>query len=168
MSRFGNQSIAFLAATVLIGFAGIQILAAPFPFLRKPPAKPVATKSVAKLNWAPDIQSAHKSSLDTNKPMLLVFGAEWCGYCKKLEATTLAQPDMVEYVNASFVPVHIDLDKDPQIAEVLEVESIPCSVVLSPDADLLGKLVGYADARQFKKTLENTERLYAVVQQRTR
>ena len=157
--RYSTKPFAFLIVTLLIGLAGFQLIAAPFSLHRKQTRKPVKG-----LQWHSDLNSAHEDSLKTNKPMLLVFHADWCGYCTKLEATTLAEPGMVKYVNTKFVPVHLDLDKEPKIARILEVKSIPCSVVLSPDADLLGKLVGFADSRQYRRTLENTERLHKLLQ----
>ena len=121
-----------------------------------------------KLNWQTNIYAAHKISVKEQKPMLLVFHAEWCGYCRKLEGTTLADPRIVSYINSSFVPVHLDLDKQKRIAKILDVKSVPCSVVLSPDADLLGKLVGYVEAARFQKTLESTRRIHTRIQQTRR
>jgi thioredoxin-related protein len=96
------------------------------------------------LNWQQDIFAGHKESTRTGKPMLLVFGADWCVFCKKLEQTTLAEPEMVKYINANFVPVHLDFDRDKKVASILEIKSLPCTVVLSPDADVLGRIEGFA------------------------
>ncbi len=157
---YRKKTFTFLFVSLLVGFVGFKLMAAPFSFHRK------QTPKIAKgLKWRSDLNAAHRESLKTNKPMLLVFHADWCGYCKKLEATTLSETSMVKYINSSFIPVHLDLDKQPKVARILEVKSIPCSVVLSPDADLLGKVVGFADSKQYRKTLENTKRLYELLQE---
>ncbi len=142
-----RDRIALVLGSLLIGFVGLHTLAAP----PKPP----------KVNWYTDIYAAHKASLKSQKPMLLIFHADWCGYCKKLEKTTLSTPRMVNYINASFVPVHLDLDKEKRIARILEVKSVPCSIVLSPNADLLGRLVGYVEADQYRRVLERTQQIHA-------
>jgi thioredoxin-related protein len=101
--------------------------------------------SRTEINWQSDLKKAHEESVRLNRPMLLVFGADWCSYCRKMDQSTLATPLLVSYVNHSFVPVRLDLEKDKEVAKILGVKRIPCTVVLSPHADLLGRLVGYVD-----------------------
>ena len=79
--------------------------------------------------------------------------------CKKLEKTTLRDPDMVRYINATFVPVHIDVDKQKRVAEILEVESLPCTIVLSPEADLLGRFEGFDKPAGLHKKLAAAKKL---------
>lgn len=119
----------------------------------------------AAIGWQPDIFAAHKVSVRENKPMLLVFGAEWCGFCKKLEQTTLAEPDLAKYINENFVPVHLDFDKEERVVEILKVGPLPCTVVLSPQADLLEQFVGYMEAPGYYQKLAGAERLHARLRQ---
>lgn len=111
------------------------------------------------LKWHKDIFAAHKEAVRTGKPMLLVFGADWCVFCKKLEQTTLAEPEMVKYINGNFVPVHLDVDRDKKVASILEIKSLPCTVVLSPDADVLGRIEGFAKAPALYKQLAAAKKL---------
>ena len=129
------------------------------------PAVSMAAESStpASVRWQSDLKKAHDLSVRTGRPMLIVFGAEWCTFCHKLEQTTLADPEMVEFVNNSFVPVHIDYDKQPRVAQVLEVKSLPHTVVLSPQADLLGRIVGFADPAKYKAGLDSARELQAKI-----
>jgi thioredoxin-related protein len=111
------------------------------------------------LSWQKDIFAGHKESTRTGKPMLLVFGADWCLFCKKLEQTTLAEPEMVKYINANFVPVHLDFDRDKKVASILEIKSLPCTVVLSPEADVLGRIEGFAKAPALYKQLAAAKKM---------
>jgi len=112
------------------------------------------------IHWQPDLHKAHEIAVKEQKPILLVFGAEWCGYCKKLEQTTLADRDMVRYINDTFVTVHLDADKDTRPCEILDVTSLPCTVVLSADADLLEKFVGYYEKGEYYRKLAAAKQLH--------
>ena len=110
--------------------------------------------------WQSSLQEAHRLSVEQNKPMMLVFGAPWCHYCKKLETTTLADPSLVRYVNQNFIAVHVDVDDQPRVAKILEVESLPCTVILSPEADLLGRFQGFKQPAPFYSELSKARRAH--------
>ena len=117
--------------------------------------------------WVKDLTTARAVSQKTGKPILVVFGAEWCGYCKKMERTTLAHPQTVALINERFVPVHLDLtdQKNPtaekRVAGILKVEKLPTSVVLTSDADLLGRISGYQSSARFYEKLTTAEQVGA-------
>lgn len=115
------------------------------------------------IHWQTDLQTAHRLSQQTNKPMLFVFGADWCVWCKKLEKTTLTDRELVAYINENFVPIHIDADRDPRVVKILEAEGLPCAVVLSPNADLLGRIEGFRDVAAYRKALATAKEGKAAV-----
>lgn len=112
------------------------------------------------ITWQTSLKAAHKLAREQNKPMLLVFGAEWCGYCKKLEKTTLENAQLAKYINTTFVSVHIDVDEEEKIAQILDVKSLPCTIVLSPGADLLGKFEGYMQPAPMYQKLDSANQLH--------
>ncbi len=116
------------------------------------------------ITWQNDLKTAYSLSNQQKKPMLITFGASWCTYCKKLEKTTLSEEDMVRYIEANFIPVHLDFDKNREVAKVLEVETLPTIIVLSPEADLLGKIVGFKKADSLKDELEKSAQNKAFAQ----
>jgi thioredoxin-related protein len=130
-----------------------------------PTQSSAAKPAPAKVKWHNDLKKAHEASVASNKPILIVFGAKWCGYCKILDQKTLSNSRMVKYVNSEFTPLRLDFDKDRRIAKILEVDSVPCTVILSPQADLLGKVVGYVDTAKYQKTLDKARKLQKEIQQ---
>jgi len=110
--------------------------------------------------WRTDLMVAHHEAKTVNRPLLITFGADWCGYCQRMEQGTLASPDIAQYVNRSFVPVKLDIEKHAEIARILEVKRIPCMIAISPQADLLGRMTGCVETDQFRDTLARIEELH--------
>jgi|SRR5579871_4507955 len=137
----GRLKTALLASLVLCGVAGVVS----YELRAAPPSKGV--------NWQTDLIAAHKLSLKDHRPLLIVFSAQWCTYCRKLDQETFHDARTAEYINANFIPVHLDFDENTKIAEILEVTSLPTSVILSADADLLGTVVKYVKKDEYKKAL---------------
>ena len=119
-----------------------------------------ADPAAGEIAWRTDLKAAHEVSVDTGRPMVIVFGAEWCGYCRKMERDTLSDRTLAKALNEKFVPVHLDFDEHRKVAEVLEVKSIPHVVVLSPEADLLGRVVGYRDRKAFAGSLAKARTMH--------
>lgn len=118
--------------------------------------KPEAPQlAAAKIRWQTDLKEARALSVSENRPLLIVFTAEWCTFCHKLDRTTLSDPVLVEYINSKFVPVKLDAEEHKRIASILEVESLPASVILSPQADLLGTITGYFDRSEYQASLKD-------------
>ena len=112
-----------------------------------------------RVEWRTDLNAAHDEAVRKNLPMLIVFDADWCAYCQKMEDSTLSDTTVVSYINDKFIPVHLSLEDDARVAEILEVERIPCTIALSPQADLLGRVVGYVNTVQYRETLAKVRAL---------
>ena len=118
------------------------------------------------VRWADDLHAARAEALRTRKPILIVFGADWCGYCKKMERDTLADPATAAAINERFVPVHLDVTEREmtpakKVAQILEVKTLPTCVILSPEADLLGRVKGYQSPRKMGESLAAAEGVQA-------
>lgn len=121
-----------------------------------------ATKSVA---WQSDLKAAQKQAVRTGRPMLIVFSADWCTHCGRFEKNTLGNATMAGFINREFVPVHLDFDKQQETAQVLEVEALPCTVILSPEADLLGRVVGAKAPKDYWEALQDAKDEQARIRQ---
>lgn len=93
---------------------------------------------------------------ESKKPLLIVFGATWCGPCRSMEANTFANEAVKKELEA-YVVIHIDVDKDGILMmQLLPGErSIPAYCVL--DTDTYTKVtkhgVGYQKADTFVEWL---------------
>jgi thioredoxin-related protein len=119
----------------------------------------------SRIAWQTNLRAAHALATEQNRPLLLVFSAEWCHYCHKLIREAGADKSLSAFIMANFIPMQIDFDKEQRIAAVLEVESLPTTVVLSPKIDLLLNKPGYMKVAVFRKTLEEVLLKQAEIQQ---
>lgn len=79
-----------------------------------------------------------------SRPVVVKFGAEWCGPCRMLEAQldTLAQRH-----RGKLLVVRVDIDERPQIAEHFGVHGIPDTLLFS-GGRAVDRDVGYMNADQ--------------------
>jgi uncharacterized protein YyaL (SSP411 family) len=142
-----------LVAAILVGTAGYSA----GTNAADPPAETAAAESI---HWQPTLKAAHQIAVRENKPLLLVWGADWCGFCKKLEGETLAHPALAKYINETFVTVHLDYDKDEKVRDILEVERLPCTIVLTPQAEQLERFEGFLQPADVYQKLSAARQLY--------
>jgi thioredoxin-related protein len=89
-----------------------------------------------------------------NKKVFLVFNADWCRYCLKMEKETFRNPTVIAYINRNFVPVSVDSDREQAIAEKYDVRGLPSTWFISEKGDRIGNRPGYIPADEMLKILK--------------
>lgn len=112
-----------------------------------------ADSSAREVHWERDLNRAARESARTRKPMLLRFTTSWCGYCKKMLATTFRDERVVEQINGCFIPVVVDGDTNPRLSKSLGVTGFPTTLIVSPKLKVVKKIVGYQSAEAMRKHL---------------
>lgn len=117
---------------------------------------------VEKVNWLHDYSKGVHESAACKRPMVIIVGAKWCGYCRKLYEQTLPNPGIISLLNEQFVPVMLDADKEPELTQKLKVQSMPTVIVVSPERKILRRIAGFkspaelnAQLTPFKKKLSS-------------
>lgn len=100
------------------------------------------------IQWRTDIQAASRESSETGLPILMKFSAKWCGPCKLMKAETFTDPRLAEMINTCFIPVEVDTDQNEQLARQLRIESVPTTMVISPQGDIVERREGFQSAAQ--------------------
>lgn len=105
------------------------------------------------VRWRADYAAARKDAAAAGKPLLLDFAAEWCGPCKRMEATTFRTPAVIAAVNAAAIPVRVDADKDAWLVKAAGIQAFPTLILLSPEGKVIARREGFADAAQVTEFL---------------
>lgn len=94
-----------------------------------------------------------KLAKSSNKHVFLYFHADWCTYCKKMEATTFMDKDIRVHLNENFISIQVDTEKDTEISNQWKVRGLPTIWFLNPYGARLDSLPGYVDEDYLSKVL---------------
>jgi thiol:disulfide interchange protein DsbD len=92
------------------------------------------------------------------RPMLIDFGAEWCGACKELEKHTFADPE-VKVKAGRFVALRIDAtnEDDPTVAAMMTkygVKGLPAVILIDSEGKEVKRITEFVKAKDFLAMIE--------------
>ncbi len=118
-------------------------------------------KTAEKIQWLSYDEGLAKAKKE-GKHILVDFYTNWCGWCKKMDKTTFADPEVVEYMNRKMVAIKVNAEaktevnfKDQVITEaqlsrqVYGVSGYPTYYFIDPDGKSLFKVPGYKRTAEF-------------------
>jgi thioredoxin-like negative regulator of GroEL len=108
-----------------------------------------APAAAQEVRWRHDYQAARAEAQQTGLPLMIDISAEWCGPCKRLDATTFRDPRVVKLLNERFIPVKLDGDKHEQLVQSMGVDAFPTMILAGPDGVIRKALTGFQDANTF-------------------
>ena len=151
-----------------IGVAIAVFLA--FSFVMKPQPQP-ETGGIKWMNWK-EVQEAEKKE---HRKIFVDVYTGWCGWCKRMDASTFTNPVIVKYVNDNFYAVKFDAETKEEInfkgksykfvsegmqgynelaAEILNNQmSYPTSVYFDENLDEIFPVPGYQESKVFESVL---------------
>ena len=88
-----------------------------------------------------------------NKKVFLHFYAEWCAPCKIMEEKTFKDPDVIASLNANFIPIKVDVDREQQTSAMFKVQLLPDTFFLAANSEIIGHRPGYISPEQLKVIL---------------
>jgi thioredoxin-related protein len=112
------------------------------------------------VRWRSDYNIARREAIEKDRPLILDFVTQNCFWCKKLDASTFRDPTIVTVLNDRFIPLKVDAEKDPLLAQALRVNLYPTLVLASADGKILGTLEGFVTP---DKLIDHLQRALASV-----
>jgi Protein of unknown function, DUF255 len=103
-------------------------------------ARPPAAGS---LSWA-ELDAATFARARAEGRIVLIDGtAGWCHWCHVMDATTYRDPQVRKLLAERFLPVRVDIDARPDFEERYQEWGWPATVLMTADAEEIGKYKGY-------------------------
>jgi YHS domain-containing protein/thiol-disulfide isomerase/thioredoxin len=87
--------------------------------------------------------------------VLIHFWAPDCVPCLELDQAVFSRPSVGNVVDEFFVPVRINARQEPGLALQYQVDRWPTDVVITPDGQLVHKMVSPQDPRQYIAALSS-------------
>jgi thioredoxin-related protein len=67
------------------------------------------------INWV-SIEQAQELSKESPKKIFMDIYTDWCGWCKRMDATTFSHPVIVDYINENFYAVKLNAEQSEPIS----------------------------------------------------
>jgi uncharacterized protein YyaL (SSP411 family) len=99
-------------------------------------AAAAATEST-RVDWRSWGPAAFDEAAATDTPILLSLSATWCGECHEMDARTYSEPRIAANITDSFVPIRVDVDRNPRVRERYNMGGFPTTAFLTPTGNLL-------------------------------
>jgi thiol:disulfide interchange protein len=114
-----------------------------------------------KIPWTNDLNQGLAAAKKENKPLMIDFMAAWCAPCKEMEDTTFSNAAIIRKAK-SFIPVRIDIDKQPQVAAKYKALArayggigVPNMLFMTGNGRMIKHIVGYYDAKRLLSVMDS-------------
>lgn len=104
--------------------------------VQKPAAK------IKTINWY-KYEKGMQTGKKENRKVFLHFYADWCHYCKKMNMNTFTNQELVSYLNANFISIRVNSDKNIKLAKEYGVRGLPSTWFLEETGKSIGNRPGY-------------------------
>ncbi len=86
--------------------------------------------------------------------VILDLEAEWCHWCHVMEATTYRDPEVVRLIAARYLPVRVNQEQRPDLANRYEDYGWPATVIFAADGSEIAVRSGYIPPERMMSLLQ--------------
>lgn len=122
---------------------------------------PLAAFGESSIRWRNNLDAAKIEATQSNRLLLLHFTRKSCGPCKYLDDNVFSQPHVGPAVEQQYVPVRIDADASPALANSFRIDRVPTEIILTPQGEVVANLPIPDKAEAYLGQLQNVARHYA-------
>lgn len=104
-----------------------------------------------------------KLASEKRKHIVMDFYADWCGWCRKMEAEVFSDPEVAKNLRDNYICIRVHTDKNynetikfknhvltkQEFSMMLGVQGLPTVVFMDRDGNLITKIPGYINKETF-------------------
>jgi len=104
-----------------------------------------------RIAWAENFTAAQQQAVKSDKPIILFFTGKWCSPCQIMKRQVWADDQVMNLVNAAFIPVTIDVDNSNAAATLsrYEIGSTPTTIITDSEGNVLQRKQGRMSKAEF-------------------
>ena len=102
-----------------------------------------AEAPASSIAWRTDFDGALAEARSANKRVLVDFSADWCPPCVAMKHDVWPHPQVARAVEAGYVALLVDADRDTVLAARYGVSAIPTVLLLDADGRLVARNDGF-------------------------
>src|ERR1035441_704797 len=72
---------------------------------------PLPSPEANEIHWITSIDELQAKMQQNPKKVYIDMYTGWCGWCKKMDATTFSNPALIKYMNNNFYAVKLDAER---------------------------------------------------------
>jgi hypothetical protein len=117
------------------------------------PAASFAAEGRAGVPWIGDEHAAFERANREQRFVLLYLEAVWCHWCHVMDHDTYGDPDVQAAITAHYVPLRIDQDARPDLANRYREFGWPATIVFAADGSEIVKRRGFISPQGMRRLL---------------
>jgi uncharacterized protein YyaL (SSP411 family) len=104
------------------------------------------------ISWWEWGEEAFRAAQQQDKPLVVCLTAFWCGYCQRMDETSLSNDEVIALLNAFFIPIRVEESQHPDVDLRYNQNGWPTIAFLTPSGDHLVS-VNYTAPEPFTQLL---------------
>jgi len=89
------------------------------------------------ISWWEWGEEAFQAARQQDKPVVVFLMAFWCGYCQRMDETSLSHEEVIALLNAFFIPIRVEESQRPDVDLRYNQNGWPTVAFLTPAGDPL-------------------------------
>jgi YHS domain-containing protein/thioredoxin-related protein len=113
----------------------------------------LAADDAPKIDWRQDLGQAQAEAKSRDLLLWIQFTGPWCINCRRMDRATFLHAGVVTRSRDQFVPIKLRSDEHEALAQSLGLTSLPSTVIVRPNGEVVEKYEGYIEPDTFEVTL---------------